>query len=410
MTFALLFLDLDRFKIVNDSLGHLVGDQLLIVVADILRSFVRQGDIAARLGGDEFVILLEGISDVSQAIHVAERVVSSLQMPLRIGDRDVVTGTSIGIVIGTPDRQSTEAVLRDADLAMYRAKRSGRGRYALFDPAMHQQAMERLDIEDDLRHALARQEFVLYYQPIVDLRTREIRGFEALIRWQHPQRGFVSPLDFISIAEETGHIVEIGTWVLGQAVRQLADWQAQFPQRSLHMSVNLSVQQLQLDLLDHLDDCLANHAIACETLTLELTESMLVRDVETTCRLLEAIHTRGVHLSIDDFGTGYSSLSYLHQLPVDTLKIDRAFVSNTAADTRNQVVAESILALSNLLNLGAIAEGISSEAELVWLRDLGCEFGQGFFFSKPVPADQATALLKQELHPESSETEFLQSR
>jgi diguanylate cyclase (GGDEF)-like protein/PAS domain S-box-containing protein len=407
--FALLFLDLDRFKVVNDSLGHLVGDQLLIVVADILRSFVRKGDVAARLGGDEFVILLEQVQDVSDAIRVAERVVCSLQVPLRIGDRDVVTGTSIGIVLGTPDRQSTEAVLRDADLAMYRAKRSGRGRYALFDPAMHQQAMERLDIEEDLRHALERQEFVLYYQPIVDLRTREIRGFEALIRWQHPQRGFVSPLDFISIAEETGHIVEIGTWVLNQAVQQLADWQRQFPQRSLHMSVNLSVQQLQLDLLDYLDYCLACHTIAHETLTLELTESMLVQDIEITCNLLEAIRTRGVHLSIDDFGTGYSSLSYLHQLPVDALKIDRAFVSNTAADTRNQVVAESIIALSNLLNLGAIAEGISSEAELVWLRDLGCEFGQGFFFSKPVPADQATTLIAQELHPESPETEFLQS-
>ncbi len=409
LPFALLFLDLDRFKIVNDSLGHLVGDQLLIVVADILRSFVRKGDIAARLGGDEFVILLEEIRDVSDAIHVAERVVHSLQAPLRIGDRDVVTGTSIGIVLGTPDRQSTEAVLRDADLAMYRAKRSGRGRYALFDPEMHQQAMERLDIEEDLRHALERQEFVLYYQPIMDLRTREIRGFEALIRWQHPQRGFVSPLEFISVAEETGHIVEIGTWVLNQAVRQLADWQAQFPQRSLHMSVNLSVQQLQLDLLDYLDDCLAKHTIAHESLTLELTESMLVRDVETTCRLLEAIHTRGVHLSIDDFGTGYSSLSYLHQLPVDALKIDRAFVSNSAADTRNQVVAESIIALSNLLNLGAIAEGISTEAELVWLQNLGCEFGQGFFFSKPIPAEQATELLSRELHYDSPETGFLQS-
>ena len=391
--FALLFLDLDRFKIVNDSLGHLVGDQLLIVVADILRSFVREGDIAARLGGDEFVILLEEIGDVSHAIHVAERVVHSLQAPLRIGDRDVVTGTSIGIVIGTPDRQSTEAVLRDADLAMYRAKRSGRGRYALFDPAMHQQAMERLDIEDDLRHALERQEFVLYYQPIVDLQTLEIRGFEALIRWQHPQRGFVSPLEFISIAEETGHIVEIGTWVLNQAVQQLANWQAQFPQRSLHMSVNLSVQQLQSDLLDHLDHCLANHAIVRETLTLELTESMLIQDVETTCRLLEAIHTRGVHLSIDDFGTGYSSLSYLHQFPVDALKIDRAFVSNAAADTRNQVVAESIIALSNLLDLGAIAEGVSTQEELLWLQNLGCEFGQGFFFSQPISANQATELL-----------------
>ncbi|TAF52662.1 MAG: EAL domain-containing protein [Oscillatoriales cyanobacterium] len=391
--FALLFLDLDRFKIVNDSLGHLVGDQLLIVVADILRSFVRQGDVAARLGGDEFVILLDEIRDVNHAIHVAERVVQSLQAPLRIGDRDVVTGTSIGIVIGTADRQSTESVLRDADLAMYRAKRSGRGRYALFDPAMHQQAMERLDIEDDLRHALERQEFVLYYQPIVDLQTLKIQGFEALIRWQHPQRGFVSPLEFISIAEETGHIVEIGTWVLNQAVQQLADWQAQFPQRSLRMSVNLSVQQLQIDLLSHLDRCLDQHAIVQETLTLELTESMLIQDVETTCRLLEAIHTRGVHLSIDDFGTGYSSLSYLHQFPVDTLKIDRAFVSNAAADTRNQVVAESIIALSNLLDLGAIAEGVSTQAELLWLQNLGCEFGQGFLFSKPIPADQATALL-----------------
>ncbi|MGP1384803.1 MAG: EAL domain-containing protein [Thainema sp.] len=396
--FAVLFLDLDNFKVVNDSLGHLVGDELLLTIATLLRRFIRETDLAARLGGDEFVILLEEISGITEAVMIAERILVDLKSPLSISGRDVFVSTSIGIAINTSSHHQAEDLIRDADLAMYRAKHSGKSQYAIYDPAMHFQAMQRLHLESDLRKALDRQEFILYYQPIIELKTQTIQGFEALLRWQHPQRGWVSPADFIQLAEETGLIIPIGEWILQTTCRQLTQWQAQFPERALRISVNLSVRQLQDLLLQHLDDALQASELANpNTLVLEITESMLVKNVDATLALLDKIKAKGIRLSIDDFGTGYSSLSYLYRLPVDYLKIDRTFVNPVEPDARHQVIAESIVALSNLLELSAIAEGIETIEQLQWLQTLGCELGQGYLFSPPVPAEQATTLLQQSI-------------
>ncbi len=393
--FALLFLDLDNFKVINDSLGHLIGDELLLAVAEQLKKCIRETDLAARLGGDEFVILLEELDEIEEAVRIAKRILESLRSPFWLNDREVFTSTSIGIVVGSTSYQRAEDLLRDADLAMYRAKQSGRGQYAIFDPAMHLQVVQRLHLENDLRKALKNEEFTLYYQPIFDLKTEVIRGFEALIRWQHPQREFVPPGEFMEIAEETELIGPIGYWILHRACQQLAAWQTQFPAQSLQISVNLSVKQLQNSLLQELEEVLTTYNLQDNSLGLEITESMVVQNVEVTCRLLEQIKAKGICLSIDDFGTGYSSLSYLTQLPVDNLKIDRSFVSPAATDPRNQVIAESAITLSNLLGLKAIAEGIETPQQLEWLKGLDCELGQGFLFSPPVTAAQATELLKQ---------------
>ena len=390
--FAVLFLDLDNFKVINDSLGHLVGDELLLAVSALLTQMIRKTDLAARLGGDEFVILLDGFDKLDQAARVAEQLLAALKAPLQISGREIFIGTSIGIVVGTPEYQGAEELLRDADLAMYRAKQGGRGRYTVFEPAMHLQAVQRLQVERDLRKALKHHQFVLYYQPIVNLQTGAVQGFEALVRWQHPQRGLVSPADFIEIAEETGMIEPMSEWVLHSACQQLARWQTQFSQ-PLKISVNLSARLLQSSLLPQLDNVLVASSIQPNSLMLEITESMLVQNIEATVSLLEKIKAKGVDISIDDFGTGYSSLSYLHQLPIDALKIDRAFVSATQPNARNRAIAESIVALSNLLKLNAIAEGIETAQQLEWLRILGCESGQGYFFSPPVTSDEATQLL-----------------
>ncbi|MDC0835881.1 EAL domain-containing protein [Geitlerinema sp. CS-897] len=391
--FAVLFLDLDNFKVVNDSLGHCVGDELLLAVGELLQQCVRETDLVARLGGDEFVILLEDIEGIEGAVRVAERVLEALRSPVRVAGREVFTSTSVGIAAGTRDRNNPEDLLRDADLAMYRAKHGGRGQYAIFDPAMHFQVVQRLHLENDLRRALENEEFVLYYQPIVFLETHILRGFEALIRWQHPRRGIVSPGEFIPIAEDTGLIEPMGRWILQAACQQLAAWQTQFPERSIKIGVNLSARQLHEGLLQQLEDLLNTYGFQSESLVLEITESMLVQNVEVTCALLDRIRAKGIRLSIDDFGTGYSSLSYLSGLPVDALKIDRAFVNLSESDARNQVIAESIVALSNLLELNAIAEGIETLQQLEWLRGLGCELGQGYLFSPPVPVDRATEML-----------------
>ncbi|MGB3788610.1 MAG: EAL domain-containing protein [Phormidesmis sp.] len=406
--FAVLFLDLDNFKVINDSLGHLVGDQLLLSIARLLSATVRETDLAARLGGDEFVILLDELDHRSEAEQIAERILSLLSHPLQIGSYEVFIGTSIGIALGSDRYQSAENLLRDADLAMYDAKHRGRGCYALFNPSMHSQALQRLQVENDLRKALRSNEFVLYYQPVVNLETRNIQGFEALIRWQHPDRGLLLPIEFIEIAEETGLIEPIGRWVLQTACQQLSQWQTQFfdrnvisstassvENRTLQVNVNLSVRQLRNALLLELEETVAACAIAPNSLCLEITESMLVENIDITVQLLEKIKAAGVRISIDDFGTGYSSLSYLHQLPVDSLKIDRSFVSPVDGNDRHQTIAESITALSKLLKLEVIAEGIETEQQLEWLRSLGCQLGQGYLFSPPVSAEQATQLLAQ---------------
>ena len=391
--FTVLFLDLDNFKVINDSLGHSVGDTLLLAVANQLKTFIRETDVAARLGGDEFVLLIEDIDGLTEAIAIAKRILEALKVPFSINERDVFTSASIGILSWDGRHRTAEDLLRDADLAMYRAKQNGREQYAIFNPNMHLQAMQRLQLENELRRGLENREFVLYYQPIISLTTGGLKGFEALIRWQHPERGLILPGEFIPIAEETRLIVPIGRWILQTACAQMAVWQTQFPQQTLWISVNLSAQQLQPKLLEHLDEALSQSNVPGGQMVLEITESMLVQNLEATDSLLKQLKNREVHLSIDDFGTGYSSLSYLHRLPADALKIDRTFVSPSAYDARNQAIAESIVALSNLLELKAIAEGIETFKQLEWLQSIDCELGQGNYFSPPVPVEQATELI-----------------
>ena len=410
--YAILFLDLDRFKVINDSLGHLAGDQLLIVVAQKLKSYLRDIDLVARLGGDEFVILLEDVSGVEKAIQVTERILTDLQNPLYINDSEVVVSTSVGIVLGTRHYHQATDLIRDADIAMYRAKAASKGSYKVFNVEMHTQAVNRLTLETDIRKALEREEFFIHYQPIVEitgnsimspdplgslrLETNRLIGFEALLRWQHPTRGLVNPEEFIPMAEETGLIVPIDYWMLRTACQQLAVWKNQFPHRlPLKMSINLSAQDLcQSNLLTEIDRVLATTGLAGSDLTLEITESMLIENISKTIGLLKQFKEREIQISIDDFGTGYSSLNYLHRLPANNLKIDRSFVGQMAQGNRNYQVVSTIIALSNQLGLAVVAEGIETSQQLQWLKDLGCEFGQGYFFSKPLQKEMVELILQ----------------
>ncbi len=410
--FAVLFLDLDRFKVINDSLGHGAGDQLLIAVADKLKSILRNSDLAVRLGGDEFVILLDGIKDIQDAVRATKRVFRELAIPSVIGGRELYINTSIGIAFGTNAYTQAADILRDADIAMYQAKKQGRGSYEIFNAAMHKAAIYRLHLENDLRQALERQELVVYYQPIIDLRgvrvkkgmvqqqdTRkilpeQIMGFEALVRWQHPHLGLLSPLEFIPLAEETGLIVALDRWIFSTACQQLAAWQTKFPCYNLKMNLNLSAQDLvQGDLLAHIDAVLAATGISGESITIEITESTLIDDIDQTIALLEQLKARKIRVSIDDFGTGYSSLSYLPRLPMDNLKIDRSFVGQMEQGNRNYQVVSTIIALSNQLELGVVAEGIETTQQLQWLQELGCEFGQGYLFAQPLTSEAIEELL-----------------
>ena len=393
--FAVLFLDLDRFKVINDSLGHLAGDQLLIAIAQKIKTTLCNLDFAARLGGDEFVILLEEIKDIQEAIRATERIFAALQPSLIIEGRDVYTTSSIGIVWGTKDYAQASHLLRDADIAMYRAKSKGKARYEIFDAEMHTQAMNRLHLENDLRRAIDCQEFVLHYQPIVALKTGCLVGFEALIRWQHPTQGLRYPGEFIAVAEETGLITRLDYWVLLTACHQLAAWQTAFPELApIRMSVNLSAQDLQRsDLLEEVDRVLTQTRLQGHDLTLEITESMLIEDVESTINLLSQLKEREIHISIDDFGTGYSSLSYLHRLPIDNLKVDQSFVNQIQPGKQNHQIVETIMALSNQLELSAIAEGIETQHQLEQLQYLGYQFGQGYLFSKPLSQEAVKILL-----------------
>lgn len=396
--FALLFLDLDRFKVINDSLGHLAGDKLLIAIAQKLQTTLRNIDLVARLGGDEFVILLEDIDHIQEAIHAIERIFEMLHSPILIENREVYTTASVGVVLGTKDYEQASELLRDADIAMYRAKRNGRARYEIFNEAMHTQALKRLHLENDLHHAIENKEFVLHYQPIVALDTGYMVGFEALIRWQHPTQGIKPPGDFIAVAEETGLITQLDYWALWSACEQLVAWQTAFPELPvLKVSVNLSAHDLrQLDLLAEVDRVLTQTRLPGTSLTLELTESMLIDDVESTITLFSQLKERGIEISIDDFGTGYSSLHYLHCLPVDNLKVDRVFVHQIQTGKRNHQIVETIAALSHQLELKSIAEGIETQQQVERLKQLGYQFGQGYFFSKPLPSDAIEMLLAQQ--------------
>jgi diguanylate cyclase (GGDEF)-like protein len=398
--FAVLFLDLDRFKNVNDSLGHTIGDQLLIAMARRLESCIREVDMVARLGGDEFAILLDGIANATEATSMARRIQAKLSSPFNLSGHEVFTTASIGIALSSTGYDHPENMLRDADTAMYRAKAQGKACYEVFDKGMHTHAVYLLQMENDLRRALDREEFCVYYQPIVELRTGHLAGFEALIRWNHPERGFVNPGDFIPLAEETGLIVPIGKWILKRSCQQLAKWQWQSSSnRNLFMSVNLSSKQVaQPDLVMTINDVLAETNIEAKHLKLEITESAVMDNADRAVRLLKELKAMGVQLSIDDFGTGYSSLGYLHRFPVNTLKIDRSFVGRIGEAAENIEIVRTIISLADNMGMEVVAEGVETLSQLSQLRKLNCKYGQGYLFSRPVDADSVTAWIARKPH------------
>ena len=410
--FALLFLDLDRFKVVNDSLGHMIGDQLLVEVGRRLERCLRATDtisryedqhLLARLGGDEFTILLEDIRGVSDATLVAERLIKELMRPCDLSGHEMFVSTSIGISISTTGYENAADILRDADTAMYRAKTQGKARYEIFDPTMRDQMVARMQLETDLRRAVENQEFKTFYQAIVSLADWKIFGFEALVRWQHPTRGLVSPGEFIPLAEETGMILWLGRWVLQQACGQMALWKEQFQDAAPKViSVNLSARQFaQPDLVSQLAQILEETKLDPRQLKLEMTESLVMQNVATASAMLKEMKSLGVLLGIDDFGTGYSSLSYLSRFPIDTLKVDSSFVSRIGEDKENLEIVRTIITLAHNLKMDVIAEGVETAEQLSELRDLGCEYGQGYYFSRPVAAEEANHLIADLLPPPS---------
>jgi len=391
--FAVLFLDVDRFKLVNDSLGHSVGDRLLVELSSALKTAVRPGDTVARLGGDEFTILLEDIDARDEAIAVAERIQTVLRDPLALAGHEVFATVSIGIALSAPGYRRAEDVLRDADTAMYHAKALGKSRHEVFDSSMHARARRLLQLEHDLRRAIDRREFRVHYQPIVRVADRRIAGFEALVRWQHPERGLVPPSEFIHLAEETGLVLPLGRLVLEEACREAAEW-TRTAGEDLTVSVNLSVKQFsQPDLLEQVGTALRDSGLPAHLLKLEVTESMVMENTDGAISLLRRLKALGVHIAIDDFGTGYSSLSYLLRLPADTLKIDRSFVSGSGDPGRNANIVRTVVGLAYSLGLDVVAEGVETEEQRALLADLGCPLAQGFLFSPAVDAAAATALL-----------------
>lgn len=393
--FAVLFLDFDRFKMVNDSLGHAEGDRLLRAIAGRLQFILRPGDLVARLGGDEFTILLSELDSADDALNIAERIHEELGVPFDLGGSEIVTSASIGIAFSTNDYAEAEEVLRDADIAMYRAKVRGKACHQIFDQTMHEEARNRLHIEREMRQALEQEEFCLYYQPIVDLKTGILSGFEALIRWQHPIRGMVSPVEFVPIAEENNLILPLGRWILRESCRQLRAWQKENPAaENLMVSVNLSGKQfVQPDLVEQVAAALADTGLSPKCLKLEITESYLMENNELAVTTISRLRGLGLQLSLDDFGTGYSSLSYLHSLPVSYLKIDRSFVTRMMESRESSEMVETIIRLAQTLKMKVIAEGIEDTEQMAHLQMLNCEYGQGYFFSKPVEAETAALLI-----------------
>ena len=397
--FGVLFLDLDRFKVINDSLGHLAGDQLLKIVAQRLVDCLRGGDTVARLGGDEFVMLLEGIQDVNDVIEVVHRIQDTLKMPILIEGNEIFVSTSIGIALNATGYNQPDQLLRDADTAMYRAKEQGRDRCEVFNPTMHTEALKKLRLENDLRRAIDRKELRVRYQPIIDLKTKKILGFEALVRWQHPEQGLIAPAEFIPLAEDAGLIGAIDFWILEEACTQLRTWQDQFPiAEYLTMNVNLSGKQFtKLDLISQIEKILERTNLSSTNLKIEITESILIEKTSLANQILNELKERNIQVCIDDFGTGYSSLSYLRRFPIHTIKIDRSFVSRLDNDNEDGEIVKAIIVLGINLGLNVIAEGIETSEQFSFLEAHNCHAGQGYHLYKPLEAKAIAILL--ESHP-----------
>ena len=393
--FAVLFLDLDRFKVVNDSLGHNAGNTLLRAVGQRLVQCVRPGDLVARLGGDEFAVLLEAVHDPDDALRLAQRVLTTLSQPLAINGTEVMPGASVGVTFSDLGYRTVDEVLRDADLAMYEAKAGGRGRVALFDQSMHDRVAEKLALEGDLRRAIGDGQLSVHFQPLFDLQPYRLMGFEALARWVHPQRGPVSPAVFIALAEESGHICALTDWVVDHAMAQLAEWKRNLPGTAhLGMHVNISGRDLgRADLVSTVQGVLQRHAVTPGTLTLEITETTLMGRLDTALQAMGQLRELGVKFSIDDFGTGYSSLSYLGTLPIDSLKIDRSFVMGLHDKPQNVEIVRAVLTLGQSLGRKVVAEGIETPEQLATLREMGVHIGQGYLLSRPLRAEQVLDLL-----------------
>ena len=393
---ALLIADVDRFKVINESMGHDGGDRLLVAVAERLVELLRPGDTVARMGGDEFALLCEDIGGYQEAAGIASRVVGAFEKPFHVHGTDLSLTASVGVAVGSLAGPAPELLLRDADVAMYRAKDTGRDRYEVFDETMLADTSERLSVENDLRRGIVDGQLRLYYQPIVHIDTGAIAGFEALVRWQHPVRGLLGPVEFIPTAEQTGLIVPLGRYVLAEACLQAASWaDMHVTGEQLRISVNVSAKQLaQPGWSDEVAQALAESGLAPRQLVLEITESVLMEDTDNTAVRLEELRRLGVRIAIDDFGTGYSSLGYLRRLPVDILKIDKSFIDGVAEGPHESALARAVVKLASTLRLEAVAEGISTRKQLLQLRRLRCPYGQGFYFAKPQPTEEIPRLLQ----------------
>jgi diguanylate cyclase (GGDEF)-like protein len=390
-SFAVLFLDLDRFKVVNDSLGHHAGDLLLKIIAQELLSIVRDKDTVARLGGDEFVMLIEDLDGDDEAFDVAKRIIEFLQQPFTIENQLVFTGTSIGIVFSDERYTRADLMLRDADTAMYHAKDSGKGRFEVFDASMHKRVQNALSLEADIREALDWQEFIPFFQPIVKLENNELRGFEALARWQSTKRGFVMPNDFIGLAEETGLVQAIDMQIIEKACQQVKIWQENLGCNELYVSCNLFSQQFfSTKLPDDISAILRRTGLAPKNLRVELTERALLENSSIVLANMQALKIMGVKILLDDFGTGYSSLAYLHRFPIDVLKIDRSFINNVHEHNNHQAIIRTIIDLATNLNMATVGEGIENVEDAQLLQKMDCLYGQGYYFAKPMTANDAT--------------------
>ena len=400
---TILFIDVDRFKVVNDTLGHSAGDKLLIEFASRLKNCLRECDIVARLGGDEFAVMVENYNHLDHIVTVVEKILASSAQAFQINGKEFKTTASIGIAVAPDDGSDVETLLKNADIAMYRAKVDGNN-YQFYSPQMNADSLKRFTMESALRHAVENKEMFLHYQPKLNLQTGLISGVEALLRWQHPQWDLVPPSDFISLAEESGLIIEIGTWVLHEACRQAASWKKQGPQ-PLRVSVNLSARQLRDEkLLLNINSALESSGLPAELLEIEITESMVMHDVQQAILVLQNLKQLGVHISIDDFGTGYSSLGYLRQLPVDSVKIDRTFIKDIPHEADDMAVTTGIIGLAHSLRLQVVAEGIETAEQMDFLKANGCDEIQGYFFSLPLPAADLMPLLEHNFHKSLVET------